>query len=255
MDWSTKRKVIYGAASIAVILVVFVYEFRSSFFPDPTCFDKKQNGFESGIDCGGTCALKCNNEVTQISVEWARAVKTGSNTYDFVGLVSNKNINSAPKKNDYTFTAFNRKGEIIKSISGNTVSLVGNSFPIIEQNIQISDYPASVVLKVFPSPYFSTQENPKVPFIKVTNFNYEAGDISRIYVSIENVTRNVYLKLPVRMIAYDENDNVIAVGESILPSLDKEEKKDVVFTWHYLLSSAPTKFRAYIMIDPFGLVY
>ena len=29
----------------------------------PTCFDKLQNGQETGIDCGGTCQLKCNNQL------------------------------------------------------------------------------------------------------------------------------------------------------------------------------------------------
>lgn len=252
MEWATKRKIIYAVATILLVISFVVYKTRTIIFPTPTCFDNKKNGFESDVDCGGTCSLRCISEVSMIEVDWVNAIKTSNNTYDFAGMLSNKNINSAPLSISYVFTAINKNGDVIKNVKGDTNVLVSGNFPVIKQNVELLEKPAKLLLKLQQNPYYATFENPKVPFVRVSNFSYESGSISRIYVDIVNTTRNVYLKLPLRMVAFDEYDNAIAVGESIIPSLDKEEQKQVVFVWHSPLSSTPTKVRAYPIISPFS---
>ncbi len=251
MEWAAKRKIIYAFATVTIVLVFAVYELRGVLFPTPTCFDKKKNGYESGLDCGGTCALRCTEEVAAISVDWSNAIKTSQNTYDFVAMLSNKNINSAPTLLSYVFVALNKKGEVIKTEVGSTIALVDGGFPIVAQNIVVNEQPASLLVRITPSPYYATIEKPRAPLIRVSDFRYEPGSISRIYVTVTNTTRNVYLKLPIRLVAYDENDNVVAAGESVLPQLDKEEEQEIVFTWHHLLPVIPTKFRAYPIISPY----
>lgn len=253
MDWATKRKIIYAVATIIFIISFTVYQARTIIFPDPTCFDQKKNGFESDVDCGGTCSLRCTADISIVKVDWSRAIKVSDNTYDFAGMLSNKNINSAPMSISYIFTAFNKSGEIIKTVTGDTIVLVSGSFPVIKQNIVLSEPPAKLLLKLNQEPYYATFENPRVSPIRVNNFTYEPGSINRIYVNIANTTRNIYLKLPIRMVAYDEHDNAIAVGENIIPSLGKEEQKQVVFVWHYPFLSTPTKVRTYPIISPFSI--
>ena len=76
--WSSKRKgkilIAIGILIVLVILFAFIQYENSKV---PTCFDGIQNGGESGIDCGGTCALQCkvesNNLVSddrEILISW-----------------------------------------------------------------------------------------------------------------------------------------------------------------------------------------
>lgn len=253
MNWATKRKIIYAVAAVIFTVSFAVYQARTIIFPDPTCFDKKQNGYETGVDCGGTCSLRCTSDISMVAVDWTRAIKVSGNVYDFAGMLSNKNINSAPMSISYVFTAFNKNGGIIKTITGDTIVLVSGSFPVIKQNIVLSEPPVKLLLKLNQEPYYATFENPTVSSIRINNFMYEPGSITRMYVNIANTTRNVYLKLPIRMVAYDEYDNAIAVGENILPSLDKEEQKQVVFVWHSPFLVTPTKVRTYPIISPFSV--
>lgn len=254
MEWATKRKIIYGVSVVFLILSFVFYKTRTIIFPAPTCFDKKQNGYETGTDCGGTCSLRCFSDVSIVEAEWSRAIRTSPNTYDLVGMLANKNINSAPLFVSYIFTVFNKNGKILDIEEGSTTVLLAGEFPVIKQNIFISEAPAKVLLKLNQEPYYAVNENPQVPSVRITSFTYQSGDISRIYVNIINTTRNVYLKLPIRMVAYDEYDNAIAVGESIIPSLGKEEQKQITFVWHSPLPTAPTRVRAYPIISPFSVV-
>ncbi len=251
MNWATKRKIIYAVSFFIFLTAVFVYEARNILFPSPTCFDQKQNGFETGIDCGGVCSLRCTNQINKISVTWARAIKTGASTYDLVAMFTNKNLNSSPNKSDYLFTIYNKKGNMLDQIKGNTVVPVNSDFPVIIQNVPLKDFPYQVVATASSGNFYLTNELPSDPTIKVLGTNFEKGDISRLYANIQNTKLVVLNNVPFRAVLFDENRNTIAVGETIIDRLDKEEQKQIVFTWHNSFPP-PTFIRVYPIMDPFS---
>ena len=95
MNWYTRRRLLYALATVILLTAFVLYSFHDTIFPSPNCFDKKQNGYETGVDCGGLCSLMCKEDVSELSVLWARAIKTLPNTYDLVAMISNKNIDNA----------------------------------------------------------------------------------------------------------------------------------------------------------------
>ena len=110
MNWQIKRRIMYGVAVLFIIIASTLYIYRDTFFPAPTCTDRKQNGYESGMDCGGTCSLRCTEEVLPLTVLWSRALNTSKDTYDLVAMVSNKNINNASYELKYIFKAYDENG-------------------------------------------------------------------------------------------------------------------------------------------------
>ncbi|MEZ0208757.1 MAG: hypothetical protein ACAH17_01100, partial [Candidatus Paceibacterota bacterium] len=185
MNWSGKRKFIYAAGVCLAIVLIGIYTFRATLFPSPSCFDTKQNGYETGIDCGGVCSLRCSSEIIPLSVTWARAMQTSSTTYDFVALVSNKNIDNTPKSIGYTFTAYDSTGNIMATKSGATVVPVDGDFPVIEQRVVLASIPTSVSATVTSNvPHYKVVENPTVPTIRIAGTRYEAGSTPRVYATI-----------------------------------------------------------------------
>jgi hypothetical protein len=252
MNWSGKRKFIYAAGVIIAIVLIGIYTFRASLFPSPSCFDTKQNGYEVGIDCGGTCSLRCSSQIIPLSVTWARAMQTSSTTYDFAALVTNKNIDSAPRSIGYTFIAYDSQGKVMATKSGTTLAPVDGDFPVIEQKVALASAPASVSATVTSNvPYYTVVENPTIPTIRVGNTRYEAGDVPRIYATVVNTKRLLLRNIPVRAVLYDIDGNAFAVGQTVVLQLDKEESEDVVFTWDRAFVSAPAKIRVFPILDPF----
>jgi hypothetical protein len=251
MNWSTKRRLVYASATVFVVAAVLVYTFRETIFPAPTCFDSKKNGYESGVDCGGTCSLKCEAETTPLVVKWSMAVPVGKNLYDIVAMVSNKNIDNAPKGLGYTFLLYNAGGALILSTTGTTLVPVDGDFPIIKQNVALTAKPKQVNTLLFDGPHFAAAERSTSPTIIVSNTHYEAGVPPRVYAALTNTKRTVISNLQVRAVLYDGNDNAYAVGQSIIPRLDKEESKEVSFLWSEPLPQAPTKIRIYPILDSF----
>jgi hypothetical protein len=167
MEWSTKRKVVYALVVGVISATVTIFFLRDRLFPPPTCVDRKQNGYEVGVDCGGACALRCTQEVSPITVLWAKAISSGKGTYDIVGMVNNNNIDNASYEMGYTFTLYDGQGQILGTVSGSTTAPLGGKFPIIIQNFPLQEAPRSVLLALSDTPHYKVEESPTSPTIKI----------------------------------------------------------------------------------------
>jgi hypothetical protein len=252
MNWSFRRKSIYASAVIILVSATSLYLLRDIIFPAPTCSDGKQNGFEVGVDCGGsTCGPRCSFEVQPLTVLWARTLQTSKDTYDIVAMISNKNINNASHGISYTFVVYDKEGRVIKKSSGETIAPIDGDFPIINQSVKLTQVPYTVTVEIADGIHYTVNEKPTSPTLRISNERYEVTSISRAYATIQNTKRKTLENLPVMIVLYDENNNAYAVGGTVIPRLDKEEFKEVSFTWDTPLTAPPVRIKVYPIFDPF----
>jgi hypothetical protein len=249
--WELKRKIIYALGALIAFSAIFVVLLRGTFFPDPTCFDGKKNGFEVSIDCGGTCNLVCKEDVNPLSVLWAKSVKVGMNSYDLVALVANTNIDNASRNIDYTFNLYDETGANMKTFSGSTVAPLDGKFPLIIQNIPLTKAPTNVIATLTDGLHYKVLESPSSPTIKILSRRYEVGSIPRVYATVANTKRIDIFNLPVRVLLFDANDNVYAVGQTVIESLPKEGVQEIIITWDEPLQYSPTRIGVYPIFNPF----
>jgi hypothetical protein len=249
--WEFKRKIIYALAAIIIIVAISVLTFRERFFPDPTCFDGKKNGFEVNIDCGGTCALVCKEDVNELSVVWAKAIRASRNSYDLVSLVANTNIDNASRNIGYTFSLYDEEGGLMQTLTGSTTAPLDGKFPLIIQYVPLSKPPTNVTVTLQDGPHYKVLESPTSPTVKILDRRYEAGSIPRVYATVANTKRIDIFKLPVRVLLFDGNDNVYAVGQTIIESLPKEGVQEIIITWDAPLPYPPTRIGVYPIFNPF----
>ncbi len=241
----------YGLSVGIVIVGTTLFFVWDKLFPEPTCFDKKQNGFEIGVDCGGVCSLRCASEVSPLTVEWAKAVPVDGATYDLAGLVLNNNIDNASRVLLYSFVLYDENGRQMGTVDGSTVAPLGGKFPIVVQNVALPKAPKNVTLLLKDTPHFRVKEVPTSPTVKVLERRYEVDSISRVYAKISNTKHAEINDLPVIVLLYDAKDNVYAVGSSVVPVFHKEETKEVSFTWTRPLREAPSRIVVYPIFNPF----
>jgi hypothetical protein len=249
--WEFKRKLLYALSFFILVAAIAVYFLRGVLFPEPTCFDGKKNGFETDIDCGGECQMICKSDVYPLTVVWSKSVASGKNLYDLVALISNANINNASKEVGYTFTVYGKDGELLKTISGSTTAPLDGKFPVIAQNIELTSAPANTSVILSDTLHYKVNESPTSPTVRVVTSRYEAGDIPRVYVTIANRKRIDIRNLPVRVLLYDNEDNVYAVGQTVIPELLKEGVKEIAITWNAPLPHPPVRTEVFPIFNPF----
>lgn len=251
MTWASSRKVIYAVLFIVMLTALGVYGFKSTLFPTPTCTDNKQNGYEEGIDCGGMCARKCVDQIIPLRVVWARVLSVDKGVYDLVGLVSNRNLDSAPFTLNAVFTVYNQKAEVIFTRRVNITPPTTGDIPVILQNIVLKDTPKNLIITLEEGTSYKTPTAFQTVQISVTNTRFENGDIPRAYATIRNLTRGRFINIPVRIVLYDGTENAIATGQTLIESLDKDASKEVVFTWNEKFTTLPVVIKAYPILSPF----
>src|SRR5690242_17585608 len=105
--WASHRKsVVFLIVFLAVVVLVAI----PSYFAlqnKPSCFNNKQDGDETGIDCGGGCQLICTPEILPLIARGdARLLKIASSTYEVVILVENPNILGTVARAPYSFNIY-----------------------------------------------------------------------------------------------------------------------------------------------------
>lgn len=260
-SWRKRRKRMF-IYSFALILLAFTfYKAYPYLNPDPTCFDGKINGDEIGIDCGGSCELSCHNEILPIEVKFSRAVKTEENLYDLIAIVQNRNLNKNVRDGviNYTFSIYDKAGLLLKTVSGISVMPVGQTFPIIFQNVPVDlTSSGNDISRVVTDVGFNSPEWIKVDSVfannfftvESTNFEQNRNNISQLSVSLKNLTKATFKNIPVRVTLEDDVGNFMAINETIMAEIKPEGNATLSFTWRSPLPVANPKITVYPIVTP-----
>lgn len=247
-----RRKLLYALGLLSVVILLGIYGFRDTLFPAPTCSDNKQNGYETGIDCGGGCARKCPNETIPLSVLWSRALPVSNGVYDLVAYVSNKNQDSAPSSLFVNFTVIDASNAVIFTRRVVTIPPAATDLPVIISNVALPSVPKVVTATLEEGTSYKIDSRFQSVQISSLNKHFENGITPRLYATLRNQTRNAFDRFTVRAVLYDEAGNAFGVGETYVEHLDKEQTADIVFTWKTPFAQTPVTMQIFPVLPPFG---
>jgi hypothetical protein len=233
--WAFRRKIFYMAIVITFVvglgfLIIYPY-----FNKAPTCTDDKQNGTETGVDCGGSCVLACTAQVDQISVLWARSFRVVPGRYNAVAYLENHNENTAVYKVKYRFRFADKDNIYIGKREGETYIPPKGKFAIFEPAIDVGN---SI-------PIYTTFEFEETPvWVQVSKEEINQLKISVSDISLQNedtgptlsaVAKNNSLykisEISFVVILYDKNGNAVSASHTFVPVLAGEASANLNFTW------------------------
>lgn len=176
------KKFLYGGFYLTVLFLVLFGVYKSIFKTAPTCFDKKQNGGETAIDCGGPCE-SC--EVLALEpIETIGAVK-------FFGLSSGKAVLAALVENPntdygasffYTFKIYDEKGNLLEIRSGRENIFQAERKYIYDSGVESIFRNISKVESEISNPLWVASKNLSKPDLSVSDV-LTASEAAQIKVS------------------------------------------------------------------------
>ncbi len=241
MTWAFKRQIFYVA-----VLVVFIFVFGFLIiYPrvsnGPTCTDGKQNGNETGVDCGGSCARACVAQTDALSVLWARAFKVVPGRYNAIAYLENHNRNTAVNKINYRFRFADANNIYIGKREGTTFIPPSGNFAVFAPAIDIGNsIPVYVTFEFTQMPQWIQVPKEKVNQLQilVSGLKLENEDSSpRLSATVKNNSFFTIPEVDIIAILYDASHNAVSTSRTYLDALDPEEVKDINFTWPEPFSS------------------
>jgi hypothetical protein len=251
--WALRRSAITFLIIAAIVVSPFFY-FYGKYKANQvfTCTDNKQNGDEIGIDCGGSCIRMCREEVRELVINWVTPVKVTDDVYHMAALVENRNLSALPKMN-YVLSMYDKDNLLISERKGTTYVPANSSFIISELLVPVGKrVPKLAFIKFEEASFWQIVDmRQSVPFLKTAQPQWQTTDIgSRLTATIKNTERVEVRNIDVTAVAFDEDNNVIALSTTNVDSLQQAEIKPIVFTWPSVVE--PERTSLYVRINPFS---
>ncbi len=257
MTWALKRQIFY---IIILILFVGVFGFiiiSPSLNKAPTCSDGKQNGTETGIDCGGSCPNACLADTSPISVLWARSFEVVPGRYNAVAYLSNHNKNDAVEKISYTFRFADENNIYIGERTGTTYVPPGENFAVFEPAIDIGNsIPVYTNFTFTEAPSWLQVDQTKIDQLKVlvSNIQLTAADTApRLSATVTNNSLFTIPNVDVVAILYDASGNAVSASSTYLAQLNPLSSANVNFTWPEPIQGAVVQKEIIPMYDIFSV--
>lgn len=232
LTWNLRRQLVVFAIFAAVVLLVvggFIYYFR----PEPTCFDKRQNQDEEGVDCGGAIArcAPCSEKIRDLTILWTRFFPVREGVVDVAAMLENQNQFLKTSKLVYAVKLYDKDNVLIAIKENSTFAHPAEKFLIFESSISVQNrIPHRAILELRSVLWESAEPQPLK--IDVISQNLELiSTPSRIEVRVKNRSEESYKNIELSAVILGKNEEVLGVSRSILEQIGISEERDISFTW------------------------
>lgn len=235
MTWALKRQIFYLSIVLIFVGILGFLIIYPRLHVAPTCSDNKQNGTETGVDCGGSCQLACTYQVDQVSILWSRAFEVVPGRYNAVAYIENHNKSTAIYKIKYRFRFADKDNIYIGKREGETYVPPSGKFAVFEPAVDLGNsVPVYTTFEFTELPTWVQVSQQKIDQLKI--------DISQISLRDEDtspklsavIKNNSLFQVPevnVVTILYDVAGNVVSASRTYLDLLNAEESANINFTW------------------------
>ncbi len=232
LSWAVKKQIKFFSIFAVTILVIIggiIYFIR----PEPTCFDKRQNQDEEGVDCGGASCIPCSNQIRDLNILWSKPFKISDGVYDFAALVENTNAFLKATKMDY-FIKFYDSANILIAIKQNSAfSDAGEKFVVFEPNIVTQTrVPTRAVLEISAVTWDKGSKIPlRLDVLSTNKFLEEAAAPPRVEVAIKNQSNERYSNIEATAVLWNSMETALGVSRTFVDRFEIDEIKTLTFTW------------------------
>jgi hypothetical protein len=224
MIWTIYALIILIPASILTINLLSTQN---------SCFDKKQNGDETGSDCGGSCSLRCDGTYKDIKVNFSRVLPVSENRYDVFALMENFNNDVSFPKVPYNLNIYSSEGILLASAKGGFAINPQSRAIVYIPNLEIKQKPKIIdfnlekhsALKIF------AYENKNNLSVSTWQAQKGVGDTLQVIGELENKTTKAVSNSTTYALLYDETRTVYAVGRTQNSNVKGREKTVIAYTW------------------------
>lgn len=248
--WSRNRQFAYLGGLLLVVLVLAGYFFYV-YEPVVNCFDQRQNGNETGIDCGGDCPQLCLTEVRPLQVVWARVLPVAPGLYAAAARVNNLNQTAGVARLRYTFRLVDERNILVTFRSGETFVNPGENLVIFEGGINTGSGRPSRAFLEFETPRW--EKSTSTPALLVVEDKHFINDApARLEAVVINRSIIDLPRVEVVALLSDEAGNVLSAGATYLERLGRDSAKTAFFAWPEPLPKAPSFIDVYPRVSVFA---
>jgi Mg-chelatase subunit ChlD len=229
--WAFWRRVQYGIGFFAVLCLTSIGAYYQYVFIAPNCFDLKQNGTETGVDCGGTCQRICEASIIPPLTQWAQSFKIIDGQYNAVAYIENKNKDIGTPELNYIFKLYDAEGLIVER-EGKTVLPPESVYPIFEGRVMTgARIPTRTTIEFVGTPEWLPGETGREQFNLERRELVNADSLPRLTAQLRNTSLDEARDVDIVATIFDASGNPLTASQASVEFFPARTTQDIVFTW------------------------
>jgi hypothetical protein len=254
-EWSKRRRrniFILALFCLIVVISLPLYYFLQVV---PTCSDAKQNGDETGVDCGGSCTTLCQSQSLPLIAKGdPRLLQIASSTYEAVAYIQNPNTNGQIAKAVYTFTFYEASSTLpVKTITGSAFVPKNTDFAVFVGPFDSGDKALARVTFAWDPATLDWQKNTdNVPVINISGKEViNASSTPRINAGVSSQLATPINNLYLVALVFDASGTIMAASKTYIETLDPGTTEPAVFSWPnpFIFTSALVRILPVVLPD------
>lgn len=232
--WAARRRVIYLGAMVLMLTSISFVVFWKFWYKAPSCFDNVKNGDETGIDCGGSCALICSENIIKPIVTWdPRLFEILPGTWSALIYVENPNADKDAVYVPYSFTIYDGDNKILEKRKGVTILPKNKTVGIFEGSIIIKKdaKPKKAIFELGDSIVWKKNQEIGEKIIITHGPLLRLENMPRVEANVKNNSIEKIKNIELVIAIFDGSDNAIAASRTFIDELKKNQNTNVFFTW------------------------
>lgn len=233
-DWASRRKSIYLGVLVLILTSVSFLIFWNYWYEVPTCSDNFKNGDETGVDCGGSCALICRADAIKPVVRWdPRLFEVLPGTWSALVYVENLNTDAEASYAPYSFTIYGEGNQVLAERKGVTILPKNKTVGIFEGSINIPSEarPQRAIFELGNDIVWKKSEKDEVSLTIKNTPLLRLDNSPRVEASVKNEGSDDVTNIELVVSVFDGLDNAIAASRTFIAKLKKNEETNIFFTW------------------------
>lgn len=222
---------------------MFLLLFGASFLPrtirGPSCTDGKQNGGETGVDCGSSCTRLCVGEAAEPRVVWQRVFNEGGGVASALLYGENLNKNAGAFDARYYTKVYDSDGVLVAEKEAVAAIALGGAFAVFAPNLFIgARVPARADFEPRPGTEWR-RDAPPASAVRVRDIRLSLIPLPRVEAIAAN-TADISLDAVFTTILYDETGNAIGASQTTA-KLPSRASTPLVFAWRAPFITTPVR--------------
>jgi hypothetical protein len=232
ISWRLQRQILIFTTYFLIATLPFIYIVSRLLSQSVSCFDGKQNGDETAVDCGGSCNLRCDGTYKSLKVNFTRVLKSDENRYDVFALIENFNPNISFPKVPYNASIYSSEGILLLSASG-TISVNPSSQAVVYlPNLEMRQIPKIIDFNLSKhNAILQINNNPNRINVNTWTSQKGVNNTLQLIGELVNPFSSSANNVSIYALLYDDTRTVYAVGKTKIKSLKGREKTAIAYTW------------------------
>lgn len=231
-SWRARRQLVIFLIVIAPLVVAGFITIKN-LIPEATCFDRKQNQNERGIDCGGLCTSCAFKYPKPITVFWTRVVPVRESSYDVAAEIENPNESLSSINVAYEFTLYDEFGSVVTK-TGTTFIYPQERILVVESNIKSIRTANRVEFRITHVDWQERQDTQ--PSIIAERREYYVKEEhgkkqSMVDITLFNKSPYDFARLEMHVAVLDKEGNLLGVNKILVERLLSQSRQVVTSLW------------------------